>query len=280
MFQYAAGSALSLSRGVPLLLDVDDFSRHRWHNGFELERIFSFPVTLATPEDINIILGWQSWKSLRHRLARPAWRLLRSHHFVAEPHFHYWPGIRHAVAPCYLLGYWQSERYFVDRAQTIRANFTFRHPLSDRNSDLARKINAVNSVSLHIRRGDYVTNPQIAISHGVCPQSYYKAAIEYIREHVDGPHFFVFSDDPDWVKAELSLQGRFCLVDHNRGAESYNDMRLMSMCRHHIIANSTFSWWGAWLNPSPTKIVIAPRLWFNNHAADARDLFPEGWITL
>jgi hypothetical protein len=280
MFQYAAGHALSVYHHVSLLLDVGDFAKQRWHNGFELERIFSCPVKIADSREIHTLLGWQSWKPFRNRMTLSLWRFLRNGHIIVEPNFHYWPGILDVTIPCYLTGYWQSERYFANVEKAIRAIFTFRQPLSRHNREIAHKISEVNAVSLHVRRGDYAGNPTIFVKHGLCPVSYYEKAVEYICKHVTEPHFFVFSDDMDWVKKNLNIAGSVCYVDYNRGSESYNDMRLMSMCRHHIIANSTFSWWGAWLNPVKTKIVVAPKRWFHDCSADTGDLFPEGWITL
>jgi len=279
MFQYAAGRALSIARSVPLRLDVSDFSGYSLHQGFELARVFSCPVTLVEPEDARAVLGWQSQRYLRRVMVRPVLRSLRNQHFVVEPHFHYWSGIRDAPLPGYLMGYWQSERYFADVAQTIRADFTFRQPLIGRNLELAQEIGTANAVSLHVRRGDYTSNPKTLAMHGVCPLVYYEAAIKYITAHVEAPQFFVFSDDMEWVRANLKISHPCRYVDHNHGAESFNDMRLMSLSRHHIIANSSFSWWGAWLNPAQEKIVVAPRKWFAN-GRDVNDLFPKGWVTL
>ncbi len=198
---------------------------------------------------------------------------------MVEPHFHYWPGICNVPLPNYLMGYWQSERYFADVAQTIRTDFTFRQPMIGRNHELVEEIGAVNAVSLHVRRGDYANNLRTKATHGVCPLDYYEAAIRYIAERVEAPHYFVFSDDMEWVRANLRIQLPCSYVDHNQGAESYNDMRLMSLCKHHIIANSSFSWWGAWLNPCDDKVVVAPKNWFAN-SNDTKDLLPFGWATL
>lgn len=279
MFQYAAGRALSTLRGVPLRLDVGGFTGYGLHQGFELERVFSCPVTLAEPQDVRVVLGWQSSRLARRLFARPVLRSLRNRHFMVEPHFHYWPGICNVPPPIYLTGYWQSERYFADVTQTIRTDFTFRQPMSSRNLELAEEIGAVSAVSLHVRRGDYANNPRTKATHGVCPLAYYEAAIHYIAERVEAPHFFVFSDDMDWVRANLKSQFPYSYVDHNQSTESYNDMRLMSLCKYHIIANSSFSWWGAWLNPRDDKMVIAPKKWFAN-SNDTKDLLPSGWKTL
>lgn len=279
MFQYAVGRALSLDYGVPLRLDVGDFSQHSIHQGFELERVFSAPVALAGPEDLHSTLGWQSSRLALRFLARPQVRFLRGNHLIVEPHFQYFSGIKRAPSSCYLKGYWQSERYFSAVADAIRADFTFRLPLSDENRQIAEAIGAVNAVSLHVRRGDYLSNPHTLSVHGVCSLEYYVRAIHHIVERVPEPVFFVFSDDLDWVKDALRIEHPCHYVDHNRGSESYNDMRLMSLCSHHVIANSSFSWWGAWLNPSDSKIVVAPAQWFAK-PVDVTDLLPEGWVRL
>lgn len=279
MFQYAAGRALSIARGAPLRLEVSDFSRYGIHQGFELARVFSCSVTLAEPEDVRTVLGWQSPRLLRRIMAHRRLQFLRSRHFMVESHFNYAAGIRDVPLPSYLMGYWQTERYFADVAETIRTDFTFRQPLNGRNLELAQEIGTTNAVSLHVRRGDYASNPKALATHGVCSLAYYEAAIKYITARVEAPQFFVFSDDMEWVRANLKIRHPCRYVDHNHGEESFNDMRLMSLSRHHIIANSSFSWWGAWLNPDTEKIVVAPRKWFAN-GNDVNDLFPQGWVTL
>lgn len=279
MFQYAAGRALSILSGVPLRLDTSGFTSYGLHQGFELEQVFFCPVTLATTHDVRAVLGWQSSSLARRLFARPALRLLRNRHFIVEPHFHYWPGISRVPLPVYLMGYWQSERYFSNVAEIIRKDFTFKQPMTGRNSELAAEIGAVNSVSIHVRRGDYVNNPMANRTHGLCSIDYYKSAIKYIADRVCAPHFFVFSDDINWVKANLNAVYPCRYIDHNRNREGYNDMRLMSLCKHHIISNSTFSWWGAWLNAQDDKIVIAPKRWFAIHY-NTKDLLPESWVVI
>ena len=280
MFQYAAGLALAMKHGVALRLDISSFAKDKRHNGFELERVFKCTAEIAGDADMRSVLGWQSSFSVRRILSRKNMAVFRRKEFVFEPCFHYWPEINHLPHDCYLTGYWQSEKYFQTHASVIRADFTFKLPLTNINAELSEQIAQVNAVSLHIRRGNYASNPKILSKHGVCPMSYYKEAIRYIAERVEAPYYFVFSDDMDWVRANLKINSPCCYVVHNLGSESYNDMRLMSLCRHHIIANSSFGWWGAWLNPSTTKIVVAPKRWFNEYRANTEDLFPEGWITL
>jgi hypothetical protein len=279
MFQYAAGRALSLAKGALFSLDISDFTNYRLHQGFELQRVFDCPLQIASEVDIRNILGWQSSPIVRRTLMHPRLSFFRRQGLVVEPHFHYWREVSNVPVDSYLTGYWQSERYFRNAAQTIRSSFIFKPPLNQRNAELVKQIERVNAISLHVRRGDYVKNPKTTAIHGVCPLEYYRSAIRYVAERVENSSFFIFSDDTAWVKENLKIDFPLQYVDHNQGSESYNDMRLMSLCRHHIIANSSFSWWGAWLNPRPDKIVLAPRKWFANNN-DVTDLFPQGWVVL
>lgn len=150
-------------------------------------------------------------------------------------------------------------------------------PLSGENKIISDEIRKTNSVSLHIRRGDYITSKITNKFHGTCCLGYYKKAMKLINKKVKNPKYFVFSDDIYWVKKNLEIKNAF-YVDDNVGDKSYIDMQLMSMCKHNIIANSSFSWWAAWLNNNPNKIVIAPKKWFNDPGMDTTDLISEEWI--
>jgi len=279
MFQYALGRSLSLQREQSLLLDVSDFADYSLHQGFELGRVFVCPVAIASTKEVKSVLGWQANPLLKKRLASPRWARLRSANFVVEPHFRYWADIQYLPSSAYLQGYWQSVRYFQNITAIIRDDFNFKLPLNDKNVALVQKISQVNAVSLHVRRGDYIQNPVTLSIHGLCSLNYYQAAVQYIAEMVEQPVFFIFSDDMAWVKANLTLPFPSHYINHNQGSESHNDMRLMSLCQHHIIANSSFSWWGAWLNANPTKIVITPKQWFSDDK-NVNDLLPSDWIRL
>lgn len=279
MFQYACGRALALDFGESLRLDVSGFSENSLHQGFELLNVFDCRAGIATEAEVRGILGWQYQSAIRRIAVRPALAAFRRKRFVVEPYFQYWPGIKDVPRDSYLAGYWQSEKYFSDVAPVIRTDFTFKSSLSVRNAALAEQIARVNSVSLHVRRGDYFSNPKTNVNHGVCSLDYYRSAILYVAERVEHPEFFIFSDDIDWVKDNLKLDFPCQYVGHNLGADSYNDMRLMSLCQHQIIANSSFSWWGAWLNLNPAKIVLAPQKWFANQN-NTTDLLPQGWVSL
>jgi hypothetical protein len=279
MFQYAAARALSLRSNNSFKLDISGIEHQGVPQRCELNRIFKCHFEVASRSDIRKVLGWQSFPLVRRIMSRAITNSLRHDRFVVEPHFQFWPELSKAPRNCYLVGYWQSEKYFQDAESVIRNDFMFRNPLSNRNAELAEHIGKVNGVSLHVRRGDYASNPKITAMHGLCTLDYYRAAIQYVSERVAQPHFYVFSDDMAWAKANLKVEFPCQYVEHNKGTESYNDMRLMSQCRHHIIANSSFSWWGAWLNPSTTKVVIAPKNWFAKQT-DVSDLYPAGWVTL
>lgn len=279
MFQYAAARALSIRYQVPLKLDVRGFDNYSLHQGFELQRVFTAPITLATDEEMHRTLGWQLNPILRRIAAFPAMKFMRRKSLVVEPYFNYWPGINDVPPECYLVGYWQSEHYFSSAEDSIRGDFTFRETLSGHNSELVELIAACNAVSLHIRRGDYVTHAKSSSIHGACSLDYYHDAISHISKHVSSPRIFIFSDDMEWVRGNLHLDFPCVFIDHNRGGDSYRDMQLMSLCRHHIIANSSFSWWGAWLNPRPDKIVVAPERWFIGDL-NASDLIPQTWVKI
>ena len=279
MFQYAAGRALSLARGASLRLDISGFTGYGLHQGFELQRVFSCPMQIATEGDVRSILGWQSSSLIRRILARPGLSGFRRQGFVVEPHFHYWPGISNIPPDSYMSGYWQSESYFQAAAQAIRCDFTFKPSFNLRNAELAEQIGQVNAVSLHVRRGDYADNKKTNATHGLCSLDYYRMAIQHVERRVDQPHFFIFSDDQSWAQEYLKIEFPCRYIDHNQGVESYNDMRLMSLCKHHIIANSSFSWWGAWLNANQNKIVVAPKKWFASNK-NTGDLLPSSWVIL
>ena len=279
MFQYASGRALSLARGVPLRLDTQDFEGYSLHNGYELERIFNIQAQLASKDDLRAVLGWRSPTAIRRRLFRKQLQIFRGARLFVDTQFTSWRQIAEVPDSCYLMGNWQTEMYFKSVAATIRADFSFKLPAQGGNKELAEQIGSSEAVSLHVRRGDMAANPTSLAFHGLCSLDYYRRAIAYVSERVAHPEFYIFSDDIPWVKENLHLQHPCHYLDLNKDAESYNDMRLMSLCRHHIIANSSFSWWGAWLNPREDKVVVAPERWFASDF-DSSDIVPSSWIKL
>ena len=180
----------------------------------------------------------------------------------------------------YFSGYWQTEKYFLPIEDKIRLAFKFDlKKVNDRTNSLLLEMKPQNAVSIHIRRGDYEYDLNAKeVLGGICDMEFYKKSIHYICEKNKDPFFYIFSDDCEWVMEHFSFLLNSSIVDWNKKADSWQDMMLMSQCKHNIIANSSFSWWGAWLNSNPQKIVIAPSKWFNNF--DALDIVPESWIRI
>lgn len=281
MFQYANAKALAMRKHLNFLVDVSLYEKKQMHQGFELGKIFNLPVAIATKADLKQVLGtFQS--PLAHRiLARLPFFKGLPKKFITEPHFEYWDGLQNCSSDAYIFGYWQSEKYFLEYAADIRREFTFQ-PFQDAdNTELARKIKESQcAVSVHVRRGDFVSNPKANTFHGALSPGYYSDALAHLSTKLSGMELFVFSDDIEWVKSNLNLSAYTVhFVSHNTGHKSYQDMALMSLCDHYVIANSSFSWWGAWLNASKDKIVIAPQRWFAK-PINTQDLIPTSWIRL
>ena len=171
-----------------------------------------------------------------------------------------------------LYGYFQNENYFKDISDQLRVCFSFKAPLNGKNEELNILIQNNNAVSIHIRRCDYLSQNS---NQNVLELEYYKKAVRFIASKIDNPYFIIFSDDMTWVKNNLELGYNHLYVDWNQGKESYIDMQLMSLCKHNIIANSTFSWWGAWLNKNIDKLVVAPNKWYKK---DTSDNYPDGFV--
>jgi Glycosyl transferase family 11 len=279
LFQYAAGRAIAHRLGVPLLLDVSGFAQYELRR-YELGDLCIRGRVATEDELAHSGISTKSPTLLRRfskalGLARPA-NLFKEGSFAYDARF------EQVVSPVYLSGYWQSERYFLEIADLLRTELSLNQPVNAVNEQIAAQIRdaGASAVSLHIRRGDYVNNPQTAQYHGVCSLDYYRAAVDCIAERVPDPHFFVFSDDHAWVSDNFKLDQSMTMVDVNDADRGVWDMALMRGCRHHVIANSSFSWWGAWLNNSKGKVVIAPKRWFNDSTIDTKDLIPSAWVRL
>ena len=275
MFQYAAGRALADRLGAELLLDTRAFDHALAFQAYTRRAYalspFKLRATLAAPVDLK---NWPVWVveiGMRLRFVRP---LFRPWHF--ESLITYDPSVRALHEPVCLVGYWQSERYFIDIADRIRADFTLRQPLAGANARLLELARSDRSVGLHVRRGDFISLIDAAQVHGLCSVDYYRRAISLVRNRCPGCRFLVFSDDPEWARAALPLDPSAVFVTGNDPSPE-QDLALMSACKHHIIANSSFSWWAGWLGYSPDQIVIAPSPWYASPKLDARDLAVPRW---
>lgn len=278
LFQYALGKHLALLNHTDLKLDITGFDEYKLH-AYSLGH-FNITENFATREEMARFKRYQ-------RRRGKIWFIYNrfiadEQKYTQERQFHFDPQILKRTGDIYLDGFWQTEKYFKDIQDILRKEITVKSPLQGRDADIAREIEATNSVMMHIRRGDYVTNQQTNEYHGTCGLDYYRKAIAIIAEKVPSPHFFIFSDDHEWVKENIVLEYPSTYVDHNNADKNYEDLRLMSLCKHHIIANSSFSWWGAWLSQNTHKIVIGPKGWFNNPKKKSitSDVIPSDWITI
>lgn len=273
MFQWAFARALEAKTGVKTLFDMSFFEK-KYARPYELD-IFNVPDKSVKNVLTKLHLA-AMWK-LRKKLHGKNFFGLN---FYCEPHFQYDENLFNVKPATYIEGFFQSEKYFVDIKDKICADFQFNNQPDEENQKLIEKIGATNSISLHIRRGDYVQKKRYQNLYANCSLDYYKRGVEHISKNVKNPVLFIFSDDIEWVKENLNLPYESVYVSHNPGAKSYEDMRLMSLCKHNVIANSSFSWWGAWLNNNENKIVIAPQKWFNDENIVQADVIPQSWIRL
>lgn len=275
MFQYACGKRLAHDHHVPLKLDISSFASYPLRS-FTLQH-YQLHADIATPDDLSLFHSKGIDARIRRRFEnqfRPYWR--RS--IIHEQGYGFNPPILN-VHHGYLIGYWQSYKYFEPIASHIRDDFKLKNPLSAQAGRLAAEIQAVQAVSLHIRRGDYVSNPETQQVHGVMTLDYYERAVRRIAAVISEPHFFIFSDDPDWAIVHLHLAYPSTIVSGSN-THDYEELCLLSLCKHHIIANSSFSWWGAWLSDSSQKIVIAPNRWTLLPEGNTPDRIPSSWIRM
>jgi len=241
MFQYAFLLALR-KKGIRAKMDLMPFEWENVHNGFELEKVLGIHEDYVSES----VLHKYYFLFLKKYCPKK----------VIQDYLAYYPQVFNRGIVFYD-GFWQWHPYFKDCEKEVRQAFTFKG-IDERNSNVAEEMHRETSVSIHFRRGDYLNIPRLM----VCDDAYYKNAINYIIEHVDNPVFYVFSNDVEWSREFMkNLHVRFEVMDFNQGKDSYKDMFLMSQCKHNIIANSSFSWWGAWLNKNPDQIVVSPKEW-------------------
>lgn len=260
MFQYAFALALR-HRGHHVVMDTSLYNYAKMHNGCELQKVFGIKEPLIDKKGFHLI-----WLRL----------LLK-----------FKPGILMSVDPLlfderclafpkkYMFGYWQNEQYFKEIEDTIRRHFTFQN-IDERNLKVAQEMCLCNSVSVHIRRGDYETSGMLLLD-----EDYYSRALNLLLEKVADPVFYIFSDDcqaANRIISKLNKEYKYKIIDWNKGPNSYKDMYLMSHCHFYILANSSFSWWGARLNDFNEKIVIAPKCWVYNNPYFCPQV--DGWIKL
>ncbi len=280
MFQYAFGLSVAQQLKSPLYFDLSFFNQSAvglTPRSFELA-LFEGSASIAGDSLINSFFKPGIYQRGLNKLGINRTNIYKEHSLKFNSE------VFEVKQPAYFEGFWQSEKYFNNTDELIRKSLFFKKHLSPESQKISELIiEEENPVSVHIRRGDYVSSKTTNELHGICSVKYYQQAIKLIKEKTADPHFYFFSDDPEWVKENLlPASGSATLVQNNAGSDSWQDMVLMSKCSHHIIANSSFSWWGAWLNADQRKLVIAPEDWFSSKTAyfDDEDIVPESWIRL
>ena len=286
MFQYAFYKASSLSH-KELWTTTAWYSFNNSHNGYELKRIFdiSYRKNLALPFKLKKKTGDDKIQQLSEVQNSSLTKILRNFltnnpfvKFFEFPDSKYDGTFLNTKKFCIISGYFQNEKYFKSVSDLVVKDFTFPDFDESENIQIAAKIKNTNSVSIHVRRGDYCGNP---LFEGLVTTEYYKNAINFILKHVENPVFYVFSDDINWCEQNLNFQNEHYFINWNKGSNSFRDMQLMSLCKHNIIPNSSFSWWGAWLNQNKEKIVVAPSKWVNdNSRLDFSDIIPSSWVRI
>lgn len=286
LFQYAFGRRIAIDNNLPLKLDIVSGYNNDFYKRLYRLKHFNIQAEIASTEDLNKAIILQSpsiiGKSIRFASRfRPYYK----NYVVKELHYFFDTNVLRPNKNVYFDGYWQSERYFIKIKDIILKEFTVKYPFNGINLAIANKIQATNSVCIHIRRNHGIsTDGKVDINaveniYGQVSLNYYYDAVKYLSNKFNNMRFFVFSDNPEWAKRNLKLSYPTQFISHNIGKE-YEDLRLISLCKHNIIANSTFSWWGAWLSTNPNKIVIAPKNWVNDNymSIQNKDLFPQSWI--
>lgn len=280
MFQYAIGRQLSVLRNTSLKLDVSGFA------GYDLREYllhnFKIDAELASDSELEEFKRecrkWDERGAIAKLFTQAKFRRYK------EPRsdlYKFKSKVFKLPSDAYLEGHWVHQEYFRGIRELITREFELAHDFDAQNSGFLELIQSSgHSVSLHVRRGDYVTDPRTNKYHGVCSLDYYGSAIARINEKHADAAFFIFSDDLDWVRDNLEIDREHHFVDANTNLLPHFDLALMRACKHHIIANSTFSWWGAWLADSPGKTVIAPKTWTQGRNVPSAQVVPREWETI
>lgn len=291
MFQYAAGLALAERRRTVLKLDVTWFKERAEfaaHNRYALSCL-NVTEQFATKEEVDRVRGRALSRS--ERLLAAAARGLRLRR-LADLHapggnwhmqrsLKFYPEFLELPDDTYLDGMWQSERYFAGETENVlRQHFGFRYPAPPAVAAMAERIRGSPSASVHFRRGDYVTNEKFSREIGVLGFDYYRRALSRLKESHPGVTLYIFSDDLDEVERSFKPEGPHVFVRVGAAWHAYDKIRLMSLCDHSIISNSTFAWWGAWLNPNPRRLVIAPDPWLAGRPDESAEVVPAHWLRL
>ncbi|MEO0733581.1 MAG: alpha-1,2-fucosyltransferase, partial [Bacteroidota bacterium] len=276
LFQYAMARATQLRLGTELRLDLAELldpyppagyvPREYALSDFRLSQQFLVPPTVL--HSLYALPAGSRWRRGVRRLARRGYPLHQEPSFRVDLAL-----LRAPVDNVIYRGFWQSERYFQDFAVQIKADLCFRNPLPSTSVQLARRMAAESAVGVHVRRRDTIGDP----THEVTDLGYYLRGMELIRGRYPDCNFYVFSDDVGWCQTHLGAISRLTIIPAEQGGHHF---RLLTLCRHFLIPNSTFSWWAAWLGEREDSLVVAPARWFGTDKYDYRDVVPDRWRKL
>ena len=271
MFQYAFYKYLEYSKHGELKLDLSLFKNYSLHNGYELERVFNIDEKIAVRDEIERFKSnYPLFFKIENKLLNKN-IIFGTKHFKENKFYINEKIFDHIIKDFYVEGYFQTYKYIQKLDNSL---FEFKTKLSQKEEQLFKG----NTVSIHIRGGDYLSSKKDNVLFGnICTKDYYMKAINYIKNNIENPNFLIFTNDKEYAES-LFKYDNFQIIDWNRNRESFRDMYLMSLCKHNIIANSSFSWWGAWLNKNSSKVVIAPHKWFNDNNINQNEIVPKDWI--
>lgn len=285
MFQYSVGRFLSLKNQTTLKLDISSYNKQPEgiFRKFSLSH-FNINADLSSENEKLYILSQKKYIKVLPKIVIRLTKLYYKGNHIKERNLFFDHNILKMNHDLILEGYWPNENYFIQIDKIIREEFT----LKSDHINLSflkwkKEISLNNSVSIHIRRSDYIENSRNFEIFGVCDINYYYRSIQYILKHISNPFFYIFSDDISWVKENFKISIPYLILSDNN-IDDYHELLLMSYCKHNIIANSTFSWWAGWLNNNHNKIVIAPNKWYNNASLqrfyEQSNFIPHNWIKL
>jgi hypothetical protein len=278
LFQYAIARSLSEKQHSKVMLDLNIYNQKglKSHEFYALKH-FKINAGIADNSDVELFYSGKVLKKIQRKIMRLT-GTGRIKQIYEKKWFVFDPKVFKYTGDIYLRGFWQSERYFKGIEDIIRAELSLKDPFTPKTLELSKEIiKKKNTVSLHIRRGDYVTDIKTCNFFGLCSLDYYKKCVSFLENKLGDLNIYIFSDDPVWVKGNLAFDCPLYFVDHNDIKYAYEDMYLMSLCEHNIIANSSFSWWGAWLNRNKNKMVLAPQKWTTDTKYTYFDIIPGEW---
>lgn len=275
MFQYSYAKKL-IENGYDVKLDNTEVILHNTHGGYQLDK-YNIDIEVSSNEENKKYYKNSFFSKLLKRIS------FKNSNITKEKSLFFNEDLLRVNKDDYIDGYFQSENYFKEIRNIICEGFTVNKSYYEKfDKNMINMINSSkNSCSIHIRRGDYVTNRKANCYHGICSLKYYMQAVKLINSKFRNVSYYIFSDDIEWVRENIKIEDAI-YIENNKDKIPHEDMYLMSLCKHNIIANSSFSWWGAWLNNNLEKTVIAPAIWFKNKnmQKQSKDLIPNNWIKI